>query len=226
MIWVIVTGVLLLGLIALLNAFFPGVLGDEDAQIGLTYNVLLLALLGSSLVLGYRGRLGAAMKHALAWIAIALVLILLYSYRDVFSSVVNRVAGELLPASPKVTAGGDVELRASDGGHFVADAWINGVKVRFLVDTGATTLALAASDAERIGFDLDALSFNRPISTANGRTYGASVRLDQIELGSITFNDIGAIVMRDGLGQSLLGMNFLDRLHGFERRGDRLILKP
>jgi len=165
---VVVIGVLLLGLIALLNAFFPGVLGNENAQIGLTHHVLLLALLGSSLVFGYRGRFGAAVKHALAWIAIALVLVLLYSYRDVFSSVVSRVGGELIPSRPTVNAGGDVELRFADGGHFEADAWINGVKVRFLLDTGATTMALVPGDAERIGFDLEGLRFNRPINTANG----------------------------------------------------------
>ena len=224
--WILIIGVVLLGLVAVLNAFFPGVLSDEGAQMGLTHNILLLALVGSSVILGYRGRMGAALKHALAWIAIALVLVLLYSYRDVFSSVAGRVGGELMPSRPAVTANGDIELRATDGGHFLADAWVNGAKIRFLVDTGATTMALAPNDAERAGFDLEALRFNRPIDTANGLAYGASVRLDQVELGSILVQDIGATVMGEGLNQSLLGMNFLDRLSGFERRGDILILRP
>ena len=226
MVWAIVIGVVLLGLVAVLNGFFPGVLAREDAQMGLIHNILLLALLGSSLVLGYRGRASAAFRHALAWIAIALVLVLAYSFREDISQIVGRLGGELMPARPVVTADGDVELRASDNGHFKADAQIDGVSVRLLVDTGATTTALSPGDAERIGFDLDALRFNRPVNTANGQTLVASVRLNRVEIGPIALTDVGATVHRDGLDQSLLGMNLLDRLSGFERRGDRLILHP
>ena len=226
MIWVIAFAVVVLGLVVVLNAIFPGVLSDESNQMSLTHSLLWLALLGSSLVLGYRGRGGAALKHAGAWIAIALVLILAYSYRDVASSIIGRIGGQLLPAMPTVTANGNVELRASSGGHFEADAKINGARVRLLIDTGATTLALAPDDAERIGFDLNALSYDRPVNTANGRTHVAFVRLDNVEIGSISLSDVGATVHRDGLDQSLLGMNVLDRLSGFERSGDRLILRP
>lgn len=226
MIWAVAVAVVLLGLIAVLNGFFPGVLGEEDSQIGLTHNVILLALLGSSAILGYRGRGGAALKHTLVWIALALLLVLGYSYRDDLLVIVTRVGGELVPAMPTVTASGDVEIRASNDGHFQAFARINGAKVRLLVDTGATILALAPDDAERIGIDLNALSFDRPVSTANGRTFVAMVRLDRVEIGPISFADVSAAVHRDGLDQSLLGMNVLDRLSGFERTGDRLVLKP
>jgi len=226
MIWVVVVAVVVLGLIVVLNALFPGMLGQESNQMSLTHSVLWLVLLGSSLILGYRGRAHTAFKHAAAWIAIALVLVLIYSYRDVAYSVAARVGGELLPATPMVTANGDVELRASNGGHFEANARINGETVRLLVDTGATTMALAPADAERIGFDLHALSFDRPVNTANGRTHVAFVRVDRVEIGSISLSDIGATVHKDGLDQSLLGMNVLNRLGGFERNGDRLILRP
>lgn len=226
MIWAVVIGVVLLGLIVVLSGLFPGALGDENRQISLTHNVLWLVLLGGSLILGYRGRAHAAFKHALAWIAIALMLVLGYSYRDDLMTIANRVGGELMPAMPVVTEGGNVELRASDDGHFQADARINGARVRLLVDTGATMLALAPDDAERAGYNLDALSFDRPVNTANGRTYVALVRLDEVEIGTIRLENIVATVHRDGLGISLLGMNLLDRLSGFERQGDRLILRP
>lgn len=226
MMWALVIAVVLLGLIAVLNGFFPGVLGRESSQMSLIFNVLLLTLLGGSLILGYRGRAKAALNHALAWIATALILVLGYSYRHDLFSIAGRVGGELVPARPVVTAGGDVELRASDNGHFQVDALIDGAKVRLLVDTGATTTALSPDDAERVGFDLSALSFDRPVSTANGITYVAAVRLDSVEIGPISLFDVGATVHRDGLDQSLLGMNVLDRLSGFERNGDRLILRP
>lgn len=226
MIGMVAIAILLLGLVAVLNAIFPGMLASEDSQMSLTYNVLLLALLGSSLVLGYRGRLHAALKHALAWIGIALVLVLGYSFRDDLSSLVGRISAELLPAKPMETATGDVEIRASRNGHFEADAKIEGVDVRLLVDTGATTMALSPGDAERIGFDLASLRFDRPVNTANGRTYVASVRLTRVDIGPISVADVAATVHRDGLDQSLLGMNLLDRLSGFERQGDRLLLRP
>lgn len=226
MIWAVAIGVVLLGLIAVLNSLFPGALGNEDRQISLTYSVLLLMLLGSSLILGYRGRIHAAFKHALVWIVIALVLVLGYSYRHDLTTIANRVGSELMPSMPVVVEGDNVELRASDGGHFQADARVNGARVRLLVDTGATMLALAPDDAERAGYNLDALSFDRPVNTANGRTYVALVRLDDVEIGTIRVENITATVHRDGLHTSLLGMNLLDRLSGFERRGDRLILRP
>ena len=226
MIWAVAVLIVVIGLIAVLNAFFPGMLSDTDSQIGLTHNILLLVLLGSSVIIGYRGRSSAAFKHALAWIAIALVLVLAYSFRDDAGSVVDRITGELLPARPMVNAAGEVELRAADDGHFHADARIDGTKVRFLVDTGATTIALAPGDAERIGFDLAALNYNQPINTANGRAFAARVRLDTVDLGGIVVSDVTATIHQDGLSQSLLGMSFLDRLSGFERRGSTLVLKP
>lgn len=226
MIWALVVGVVLLGLVVLLSSLFPGVLGDDDRQMGLAHNVLWLALLGSSLVIGYRGRAHAAFKHALAWIVIALILVLGYSFRQDLMMIAGRVGGELMPAMPIVIEGGNVELRASRDGHFQADAQINGTQVRLLIDTGATTLALAPDDAKRAGYDLDALSFDRPVNTANGRTYVAYVMVKSITIGSIHLENIAATVHRDGLHVSLLGMNVLDRLSGFERQGDRLVLRP
>lgn len=226
MIWAVAVAVLMLGLIAVLNGFFPGVLGEERSQMSLTHNILLLMLLSSSLVLGYHGRGSTALKHALAWIGVALLLVLGYSYRDDLLSIVGRLGGDLVPARPTVTTAGNVEIRASNDGHFQVNASINDAAVRLLVDTGATITSLSPEDAERIGFDLNALNFDRPVDTANGRTYVASVRLNSLDIGPISLADVGASVHQDGLDHSLLGMNVLDRLSGFERSGDRLILKP
>jgi len=225
-IWAFAILIVLVGLVALLNAIFPGALSDTDSQMQLTHKILLLVLVGGSVVLGYRGRATTAFKHGLAWAGIALVLVLAYSFRDDAGAIVNRVTGELLPSTPIMTSNGEVELRAAQNGHFHADAHIDGVKVRLLVDTGATTMALSPDDAERIGFDLDTLDYNQAVNTANGRTLVARVRLDQVDLGGIVASNVTATVHRDGLDQSLLGMNFLDRLTGFERRGDLLVLRP
>ncbi len=226
MIWFIAALVVVVGLIAVLNAFFPGVLSDTDDQMNLTYKVLLLILVGSSIAVSFRGRAGVALKYGLAWVGVALALVLAYSFRDDAGAIVNRMVGELLPSQPLINGEGAVELRASQDGHFHADARIDGVNVRLLVDTGATTTALAPADAERIGFDLATLDYDQVVSTANGRTLVARVRLGDIDLGGIRATDVAATVHRDGLDQSLLGMNFLDRLTSFERSGNKLILRP
>jgi aspartyl protease family protein len=225
-IWAIASLVVLVGLVAVLNAVFPGVLSNTDNQMDLTYKILLLILVGSSVVLGYRGRATAAFKHGLAWAGIALILVLAYSFRDDAGQIIDRVTGELMPSAPIMNSVGEVELRASRNGHFHVDAWVDGVKVRFLIDTGATTTALSADDAQRLGFDLAALDYDRVVSTANGQAMVARVRLDGVDVGGIQARDVLATVHREGLDQSLLGMNFLDRLSGFERAGDRLVLRP
>ncbi len=225
-IWAGAVLVVVLGLVAVLNVFFPGVLSDTDEQMNLTYKVLLLVLVGSSVILSFRGRASVAWKYGLAWVGIALALVLAYSFRDDAGMIVNRVVGELLPSQPLINSVGEVELRASRDGHFHADARIDGVNVRFLVDTGATTTALAPDDAERIGFDLAALDYDHVVNTANGQTLVARVRLGDVDLGGIRATGVVATIHQDGLDQSLLGMNFLDRLTGFERSGNKLILRP
>jgi aspartyl protease family protein len=226
LIWAAFLLATVLALLAVLTMLFPEALGREDAQMRLVHSVLLRALLGGSVILGYRGRARAALKHALAWVLIALALVLAYSFRGEVSMLANRVRGELLPATPIVTAGGAVELRASSDGHFYADALVDGEPVRFMIDTGASMVALAAADARRIGIDPEVLDYDQPVSTANGRTLVARTRLDQIDLGGIHAEGVAATVHEGGLETSLLGMSFLDRLASFERRGDRLILHP
>ncbi|MBD3666351.1 MAG: TIGR02281 family clan AA aspartic protease, partial [Kangiella sp.] len=90
---------------------------------------------------------------------------------------------------------------------------------------GASHVALTPFDAQRLGFDINALDYRIPYQTANGIAYAAPVRLEEISIGSITVRDVRASVSKDGLSQSLLGMSFLGQLTGVELSGDRLILR-
>ena len=111
-------------------------------------------------------------------------------------------------------------------GHFGARAAINGVAIDVLVDTGASSTVLTASDARRAGFDTAALSFTIPVSTANGTAKAARVIADTITIGAITRRNVPMLVAESGaLGQTLLGMNFIGTLSGFDVRGDRMILR-
>ena len=123
---------------------------------------------------------------------------------------------------PAVTATGDVVLKRDRSGHFTAGGSINGQPVRFLLDTGATQIAIPAEVAARLK-----LKRGMPVEllTAAGPTRGYSTRLDTVRLGSIESKDLGAVVaegMPDGV--VLLGMNFLRRLE-LVQRGDELTLR-
>ena len=115
--------------------------------------------------------------------------------------------------------------KASDG-HFWANATVNSRAVRFLVDTGATVVALTPADAQRLGFDARNLTYDREVSTANGKTYAASVTLSAVGIGQSTVRNVDALVVKDGLTTSLLGMSYLGRLSRFEATPSSLILHP
>lgn len=222
--WVALFGLAIAALIVFLHSQYPGVLGGEDAQMRLVYAVMLLSFVGGSFVLGWRGSAGLALKQALAWIAVALVLVIGYSYRDAFQGMGMQVMGELAPSRPQETAPGTVTLTSTRNGHYLADALVNGTHVRFLVDTGATDVALTADDARRLGFNPDRMSFTAPYQTANGIAFAARITLDQISIGSIMVENVRASVMPQGLDQSLLGMSFLGELKSMQVSDGRLVL--
>ena len=219
----------LLGLAALvlfLMNRLPDALEGEDKQMRLVYSLLLLTFVGGSVILGWRERAGVALKQALAWVAIGLVLVIGDSYRDVFSDMGTRVQLELIPSSPVEREPGTAYLSRGMGGHFNADALVNGTHVRFLVDTGASDVALTRTDAQRLGIDTAALNYTISYQTANGIVRGARVMLDEVSVGAISLRNVQASVTEgDGLGMSLLGMSFLGRLEAVEVRGERLVLR-
>jgi len=115
--------------------------------------------------------------------------------------------------------------KASDG-HFWANATVNTKAIRFLVDTGATVVVLTPADAQRLGFDERALTYDREVSTANGKTVAATVTLSSVGIGQSTVHNVDALVLKDGLTTSLLGMSYLGRLSRIEATPSSLILHP
>ena len=125
------------------------------------------------------------------------------------------------------TAAGDsrqsVVLAADPRGHFFADASVNGKPMRFVVDTGASVVALMAADATRMGIDWRK-GQPAPIQTANGATTGYLVRLQSVRVGGIELQDVDGVVLEQGLGgYGLLGMSFLNRLE-MRREGEKMEL--
>ncbi len=117
---------------------------------------------------------------------------------------------------------GELRLQRNRAGHYVAEGDINGRPVTFLLDTGATWVALPARLARELGLKQGAAV---TLQTANGTSVGYQTRLDSVRLGPIAMRDVGALVT-DGMdaGTVLLGMNFLKRLE-FTQRGGELVLR-
>lgn len=119
-----------------------------------------------------------------------------------------------------------VTLWASTGGHFHADGAINGLPVRFLIDTGATTIALSGDEATRLGIDYRKLGRLGYANTASGIVRAYSLKLDKVELGPIVLYNVDAGVIEGSYPlEALLGMSFLGRLD-MKREGNRLELTP
>jgi aspartyl protease family protein len=231
--WLALIVVLVGALVALLWGEGETIAGLEASTfIPLIALGALLVFIGSMAATSYRGRLGHAVKDLAIWIAIALALVVAYSFRSEFTTVAQRVAGELLPPGESVVVesrgGGEhaVRLRRRSDGHFVVKANVNGTTVSMLVDTGASTIVLRPGDARRIGLDVDRLSYTVPVQTANGMAFAAAVRLRQVAIGQIAVDGVDALVARPGaLRESLLGMSFLRRLRSYEFSGDFLTLR-
>jgi aspartyl protease family protein len=129
----------------------------------------------------------------------------------------NNGAAVLRPSASSLV------YHADSQGHFLVTAAINGASVRVLLDTGASLVFLTPADARAAGFDRNDLVFDRVVQTANGRVRAASVALREIRIEQVAIDNVPAAVM-ENLGQSVLGMSFLNRLKGFDIRQGALTI--
>ncbi len=114
-------------------------------------------------------------------------------------------------------------IRRSPNGHFFVNALVNGQPVRFLVDTGATTVALTVEDARRAGVAFDPASFEIVAQGASGPVRGQALHLSSVELDGKERLHVSALVI-DGGDISLLGQSYLSRLSNVQMRGEEMIL--
>jgi aspartyl protease family protein len=162
---------------------------------------------------------------AAIWATLLVALTGVYAYRYEASDIVERIAGELFPSEPEVGSGGEVIVNQRLGGEFAITGRVNGARVTFLFDTGASAVVLTAVDARRAGIDTAGLEYDAPVTTANGAALAAEVRLDHVAVGPIVMHNVSALVARPGvLDESLLGMSFLGRLKSYTVERGRLIL--
>ncbi|HKY85759.1 MAG TPA: TIGR02281 family clan AA aspartic protease [Pseudorhodoplanes sp.] len=130
------------------------------------------------------------------------------------------------PAAPASSNYRTVTIPRDARGHFQVDARVDGRRVGFMVDTGASTIALMASEAKRLSIHPSASDYNVSVRTANGTVKAAPVNLAMVEVGGLVVRDVRALVVPDtALSENLLGLSFLTKLRRFEYAGGKLVLE-
>ena len=119
---------------------------------------------------------------------------------------------------------GAVRIARQNDGHFYVDALVNGMPVRFLVDTGASVVALSVRDAQNAAVPVNPAQFEVIGSGASGEVRGQPVELGQLSIVGKNVTSVPAVVI-DGGDQSLLGQSFLSRFDAVEIHGDELVLR-
>lgn len=190
--------------------------GDQIAQ--LTYLVLLAAAIGGSAIVAGRSNWGRMAQQAAIWALIFVGVIGAYGlWGDVASTIAPRQT---------VTDAGSIRLPRGSDGHYSAVIAVNGIDIRFIVDTGASQVVLSAQDARRIGIDPASLSYTGRANTANGTVQTAPIMLTQMDLGGIRLGPLPAVVNGGAMDQSLLGMRYLSQFSRIEIIDDQMILTP
>jgi aspartyl protease family protein len=174
-----------------------GLSHDEFAQGAVGVSVLLWLTLAG---LARAGPAGAArvLAGVSLWAAVGFALVAVYAYRFEVSEIADRVMQELGPPTARIGPGGAVVIHRRYGGEFIVPAKVDGARVSFVFDTGATSVVLTAEDAAAAGLKFAPEDFAVPVTTANGATTAAPARLSRVEIGAIVVHGVGALVARPG----------------------------
>jgi aspartyl protease family protein len=170
---------------------------------------------------------GFSMRNILMFAAV-MMLVAGFGARFFDKVVVNPPAQAAVQSRPEAEPayGRTLTLDGDKQGHFKVDARIEGRHIDFMVDTGASLVAIRESDAAQIGITPRASDYTATVSTANGKAKAAPVKIDRIDIGGITVYDVQAWVMPDAiLWQNLLGVTFLSKLKRYEYANGRMVLE-
>ncbi|MFP7570699.1 TIGR02281 family clan AA aspartic protease [Marivita sp. S2033] len=183
----------------------------------LAYLVLLGAVVVFWFLVSHRQSLNKTLQHGALWGLIFLGVIAAIGLWDDIRQTIQ-------PQQLVVSDAGRIEVPRAPDGHYYLTLDINNAPIRFVVDTGATSIVLTQSDASRIGLTDDDMIYFSEAMTANGPVRTAPVRLDEVALGPFRDTNVRAFVNEGDMKGSLLGMDYLSRFARLEIAGGRLIL--
>jgi aspartyl protease family protein len=193
----------------------------NDLMLGGVYLLMALMLVLGALMTR-REPIAKLLTMALAWVAIFAAGFVLFTFRDDFSWVVQRLRAEA--TGEPVAQGREIRIPMAIDGHFWIGGELNGVRVKFLVDSGATMTTIGRDTAERAGVQVSARP-DQIVRTGNGLIRVSSGRAESLTIGPIERRDV-AMHVADNADLNVLGMNFLSSLQRWGVEGRWLVLVP
>jgi len=191
----------------------------NDLMLGGVYILMAVMLVLGSLM-ARREPLAKMLTMVLAWVAIFAAGFVLFTFRDNFGWVAQRLKAEAV--GTPVQQGRETRIPMAIDGHFWVEARLNGQKVRFLVDSGATMTTVDRQTALKAGVEVSPQR-DQFVRTGNGIIRVSSGRAAELEVGGITRSDVG-LQVADNDNLNVLGMNFLSSLSRWGVEGRWLVL--
>jgi aspartyl protease family protein len=177
-------------------------------RVGVMRNLMILAagLIGAGTMMGQMAEKMTATTPALAMTS---------SQQPTFAAPYTADAGSR-----------SLSIPPDARGHFLTDGRIDGQRIDFMVDTGASVIALNETSAARFGLRPMPADYNMTVNTANGAVRGARTRLAMVDVGGLIVRDVDAMVLPDeALSENLLGLSFLSKLRRFEYANGKMVLE-
>lgn len=192
----------------------------NSLQLGGLY-ILMAVMLVLGTLMSRRERFAALLSVALLWTAIFAAGFVLFTFRDELGWVAQRLQAEA--TGTPVQRGREIRIPMALDGHFWVDGRLNGERVKFLVDSGATMTTIGADVARRTGVTVVAPG-NQVVRTGNGLIRVSTAQAETLQVGSIVRENLRLHVADDDL--NVLGMNFLSSLQRWSVEGRWLVLVP
>lgn len=184
-------------------------------------NLIYLAILGSMIVFWFftsgRVSLNKVLQQIMVW---ALIFVGVIAAYGMWSDIRQTVS----PQQSVISGGARIELPRARDGHYYAMAKVNGIAIRFVVDTGATGVVLRKADASKAGIEVASLAFLGEAMTANGPVRLASVRTDSFGFSGAELARFRVDVNEGQMSQSLMGMSYLQTFSRIEIANGMLVL--
>jgi aspartyl protease family protein len=191
----------------------------NDFMLGGVYILMAMMLVVGSLM-ARREPAAKMLKMALAWVVIFAAGFVLFTFRDNFGWVAQRLRAEAV--GTPVQEGGETRIPMAIDGHFWVEATINGHPTKFLVDSGATTTTIDRQTASAAGIEVSTRR-DRYVRTGNGVIRVASGRAKEVSVGGIRRRDV-SLEIADNDDLNVLGMNYLSTLSRWSVEGRWLVL--
>jgi aspartyl protease family protein len=196
---------------------------EGDQAIHFIYLLGVLVLVASAFVVR-RVPLAQGLKMFVGWVLIFGAAFIVFTLKDEFLALGNRLLLETRGGVEQQEAPGEVRIRQAPDGHFWVTAEVNGEPTRFLIDSGATTTSISTGTARRAGIEAGS-GFGAMVQTANGVVVVQRGRADSIEVGPIERRDV-AVHISDAFGDmNVIGMNFLSTLTSWSVEGRTLVMR-